>query len=97
MKIVSLKELQFIIESFQKNKCIGIYGFSIEFYDGFFDLIGKDFLLVVEESRKSSKVLGVFNSTFCAMIPKKDIPNTFDNLMYISLYNVVYNIIAKIV
>jgi hypothetical protein len=38
----------------------------------------EDILRVVEESRSSSKVLGSMNSTFIALIPKKNNPEDFE-------------------
>jgi len=69
---------------------------AIEFIKGFFNLSGKDLLMVVEEYRLYSKVLGAFNSTFLAMIPKKYVPKYFEYFRPISLCNGVYNVISKI-
>ena len=69
----------------------------IEFIKVFFNLLGKDLLMVVEEYRLYSKVLGAFNSTFLAMIPKKYVPKYFEYFRPISLCNGVCNIISKII
>jgi hypothetical protein len=51
----------------------------------FYEVIEDDLLRVVEESRSKGKVLGVFNSTFIALIPKKDKLVSFDDFNPISL------------
>ena len=70
---------------------------AIEFIKGFFNLLGKDLLMVVEESRISSKVLGTLNSTFLAMIQKKNVPKYFEYFRPISLCNGVYNVISRMI
>ena len=76
---------------------MGPDGWPKEFLEGFIDLVGKDLLLVVEESTSSSKVLREINSTFLTSIPKKDVPESYGYFRPISLCNVVYKIISKTV
>lgn len=78
VKEVSMEELKEIINVFQKDKSLGLYGWLIEFYVSFFNLLGKDLLLVLEESKRVDKVLGALNSTFIALIPKRDYLRTFE-------------------
>jgi hypothetical protein len=49
---VTDSELQEVLHNFQKNKCHGLDGWTVEFFLGFSDLIRKDILQVVEESTK---------------------------------------------
>ena len=72
-------------------------GLTIEFYIGFYDMIGADMLRVVEESRLARHVHGLINSTFIALIPKKDLPTDFDDFRSISICNCLYEIIAKVI
>ena len=46
-------------------------------------MMGEDLLRVIEDSRKSGKILAVLNSTFIVLIPKTDCPMT---LMASDLY-----------
>ena len=57
MMEVSEKELLEVLDSFQKGKSPGLDGWLIEFYLGFYDLLGSDILKVVEESRKNGHIL----------------------------------------
>jgi hypothetical protein len=50
-----------------------------------FELVGKELLQVVEESKISSKTLGAINYTFLALIAKKDVPELYDDFRPISL------------
>ena len=63
----------------------------------FFYLIGDDILKVVEEYRLRGKLSGALNATFIALITKRDKPISFNDCRTISLCNVVYNIITKII
>lgn len=50
---------------------------------------------VGEKSRPLGKGLGTLNTTFIALIPKKQKCDTFDNYRPISLCNLIYRIISK--
>jgi hypothetical protein len=90
-------ELKETLQSFQKDKSPGPDGWTIEFYMGFFYLIGADLLKVIEESRINGRIHSPLNTTFIALIPKVDDPQSFDDFRPISLCNCIYKIIAKII
>jgi len=90
-------ELGRVLQSIQRDKSPGPDGWPIEFYTGFYDLLGSDILQVVEESRKAGVVHSPLNSTFLALIPKLDKPKSFNDYRPISLCNCIYKIIAKII
>ena len=97
MKELSEQELLAILHSFPKDKSLGQDGWPIEFYLDFCDLIGKDLLKVVEESRKEGFIHAPLNSTFIALISSKDNPRRFEDFRPISLCNCLYKIISKII
>ena len=97
MDEVSVEELKEVLHSFQNDKSLGLDDWSIEFYLGFFELLGEDLLEVVEESRKLGVIHAPINSTFIALIPKVDKPEAFDDFRLISLCNCLYNIISKVI
>eukprot|EP00253_Pinus_taeda_P034952 PITA_34952 len=94
---VSKEEVEAAMKSMGKDKSPGPDGWTIELYLHFFDLIGSDITEVVEESRLKGEIYKPFNSTFIALIPKKDEPETFEDFRPISLCNCIYKIIAKVI
>ena len=52
---------------------------------------------MVEESRSQRKISEIMNSTYLTLIPKKDHPDTFDDYWPISLCNLLYMLISKII
>jgi hypothetical protein len=59
--------------------------------------MGPELLEVVEESRLKGKVNGALNATFIALILKSDKPESFAGFRPISLCNLIYKIISKII
>jgi hypothetical protein len=59
--------------------------------------LGEDILGLVEESRRKGRVSGALNDTFVALIHKSDKPDSFGGFIPISLCNLVYKIISKII
>jgi hypothetical protein len=59
--------------------------------------LGKDLLLVVEESRNKGYIPGILNATFFTLIPKVRKPTTFNDSRPIALCNFVYKVIAKVI
>lgn len=96
-KAVTLGELEATLKLFKKYKTLGPDGWTIEFYIGFFEILGEDLLKVIEDCKISGHMYEAFNSTFIVLIPKSDNPGSFDEFRPISLYNCIYKIIAKII
>jgi hypothetical protein len=97
MEELSEDELEEVLHNFQKNKIPGLDGWTIYFFVGIFEFIGKDILKVVEESRVNGHIHAPLNATFIALIPKVDDPKSLDDFRPISLCNSVYKIISKII
>ena len=94
---VSIGEIEGALTTFKKDKTHGLNGCPMEFFLEFFDLMGGDLLNAVECSRLSGRVTPSLNSTFLALIPKKDKPVSFVYFRPISLCNLVYKLITKII
>jgi hypothetical protein len=94
---VTLSELLATLKGFTVSKSPGPDGWTVEFFLAFFDLLGNELLEAVEESRQKGRVVGALNATFLALIPKRDKPDTFEGFRPISLCNLAYKIITKII
>jgi hypothetical protein len=86
-----------VLEGFEKAKIPRPDGWMVNSFWNFFDIMGPDILDVVEESRVSGVVYGALNATFIALTPKEEKPETFSDFLLISLCNLIYKIITKII
>lgn len=59
--------------------------------------MGPDVLKMVTESHRLGRVSRDLNSTFIALIPKMSKPSKFDDFRPISLCNLIYKIISKVI
>ena len=78
IKVVTIQELKSILDMSKNDKSLGPDGIPVEVYRSLFDILGEDLLRVVEDSWKSDKIPAAFNTTFIALIPKVDHPNSFE-------------------
>lgn len=94
---VSLDEIKEVLHHFgwEKSPCPDAW--TVEFYIYFFDLLGDELQDMVEESRLTRKFTGALNSTFIYLIPKVEKLDTFQDFRSISLCNLAYKLIAKMI
>jgi hypothetical protein len=97
MEEVTEDELKEVLHSFQKDKIPGPDGWTIDFFVGIYDIIGKDILKVVEESCINGHIHAPLNATFISLIPKKDDPQTLEDFKPISLCNNIYKVVSKVI
>ena len=71
-------------------------GMSPIFYKSFWHIVGEDVTVVVLKVLNSSVVLESLNSTFIAFIPKVEQPRKVSDFHPISLCNVIYKLISKV-
>jgi hypothetical protein len=96
-KPVTLSELKDILLHFKTEKSTGPDGWTSEFFIFFFDLVGVDLLQMVEYSHIKGKIHGSLNSTFLVLIPKKNNSLSFNDYRLISLCNLIYKVISKVI
>ena len=71
-------------------------GMSPIFYKSFWHIVGEDVTAVVLKVLNSSVVLESLNSTFIALISKVEQPRKVSDFHPISLCNVIYKLISKV-
>ena len=72
-------------------------GMSPIFYKSFWHIVGKDVTEVVLNALNSGIILESLNTTYIALIPKIKDPKKVADFRPISLCNVIYKFIAKVV
>jgi len=96
-KYVSKEEVLEVLKGFTIDKSLGPYGWTLELYLHFNDLVAKHLLDVVEESLWNGEVNKDLNLTFITLIPKVNGHVTFEEFRPISLCNLCYKIFSKII
>ena len=95
-KRITLEELKEVVDDMEDDKAPGSDGFNANFIKICSEIIHKDLLKMVVKSQQSEKIGGSTNSTFLALIPKEKYAVSFDRFRPISLCNIGYKIITKI-
>jgi hypothetical protein len=91
------EELLAVLKGFKKEKSPGPDGWSVELYLHFFDIMGQDLLDVVEDARTRGVINPQLNNTYIVLIPKSNLPRHFKDFRPISLCNLCYKLISKII
>lgn len=95
MSPVTLIEIQAIMDLCKNDKSLGPDGIPVEVYQVLFDVLGPNLVKIVGDSRRLGKNPAMFNSTLIALIPKFDLPKSFEDFRPISLCNCIYKFIGK--
>lgn len=93
---VSREELYKAVMDINLHKCPGPDGMSGFFYHQFWDVIGEDVYRMVDLFFRTGELEAEINKTNICLIPKKVSANKMKDFRPISLSNVVYKIITKI-
>ena len=72
LRPIFLPELEKVVFSMKKGKAPSPDGFSIEFFQKFWEIIKFDLLEVVQESQRNKQMLKSMNATFLALIPRQE-------------------------
>eukprot|EP00253_Pinus_taeda_P001418 PITA_01418 len=91
------KEVSEVIKEMQNGKAPGPNGFNVDFFKFCWNIVKKDILRVVEDSRLNKTILKALNTSFNALISKQDNAQTLEKYRPIALCNVIYKVISKVV
>lgn len=94
---ILLEELERIVFHMRKGKAPGPDGFLVGFFQEFWDIIKLDLLEVIQKSQRNKQMLRALNATFIALIPKCEGADRLGQFCPISLCNLIYKIISKLI
>jgi hypothetical protein len=94
---ISDTEIKKVVFSMHPDKAPGPDGYTARFYIQCWNIIKKDLCKMVKKSQNCTKLGGSTNSSFLALIPKEKGAKTFNRFRPISLCNMGYKIITKII
>nr|XP_027120381.1 uncharacterized protein LOC113737334 [Coffea arabica] len=96
IKPVDEGEIKKAIFSMFPNKAPGVDGMSPCFFQSYWNIINADIVHAISSFFHTGNLLKAFNETIISLIPKVDNPVMLANFRPISLCNVLYKIISKI-
>ena len=92
-----MHEVDSTVKQLQAGKAPGPNGFTLDFFHHFWDLIQMEVGQVVEESCALRWMYPGLNATFISLIPKTEEANMLDKYRPISLCNIIYKIVSKVI
>jgi hypothetical protein len=96
MRPISLEEFKYVVEGMSPDKALGPDGFTTRFLISCWTMIHRDLLKMVKKSQSCNKIGGGTNSSFLALIPKEKGASSFAKFRFISLCNIGYKVIMKV-
>ena len=90
------KEVWEVIKGMDRDKASGPDGLTLAFFQGCWDVIKGDFMVVFAEFHARGKFVKSINSTFISLIPKVHGAKEIKDFRPISLVGGIYKIIAKV-
>jgi len=94
---VTEQEISEVLKEMKNGKAPGPDGFNVGFFKVYWNIVKRDIVKIVQDSRRNKTILKALNTSFIALIPKQDNAQTPKKYRPISLCNVVYKIISKVV
>lgn len=85
-----------VVMSMPLGKAPGLDGFTTSFFRACWYTKKEEAHAIVEDLRKDKAMMGAFNATFLTLISKEEGTDTLDIFQPISLGNMIYKIISKV-
>ena len=96
-RVPSREEIQKVVFEMKSLKAPRPDGFLVLFYKHYWETVGDQIILATQSFFISGRILSKLNETFIALIPKKNGSCNFNQFRPISLCNVCYKVISKII
>jgi hypothetical protein len=90
------REVREVIKGMDRDKALGLDGFSLAFFQDCWEVVKGDFMEVFTDFRAQGKFVKSINSTFISFIPKIHGAKEIKDFRPISLVGGIYKIIAKV-
>ena len=95
-KVPTQSEIKKELFQMQTLKALGPDGFPVLFYKKYWAIVGDSITRAVTSFFHAGRMLAEVNNSFIVLIPKSQSPTSFNHYRPISLCNVVYKIITKL-
>jgi hypothetical protein len=97
MRPITQEEVDQSLRDTPLGKAPGPDGFTSDFFHNCWSIIREDVWEIIEDSRRSRQVLQALNVTFLTLIPKENNTTSPSHFRPISLCNVIYKLLTKII
>jgi hypothetical protein len=97
MRPITQEEVDQSLKDTPLVKSLGPDGFTSNFFHYCWGIICKDVWEIIKDSRRYSQVLQALNETFLTLIPKENNTTSPSHFQPISLCNVIYKLLTKII
>ena len=67
---VTEKEVSEVLKEMQNGKALGPDGLNVDFFKSCWNIVKRDIVEMVEDSRQNKTILKALNTSFIALIPK---------------------------
>lgn len=94
---IDFEETTRAVKSMKPNKAPGPDGYQALFYQKYWDVVGKDVHKFVANAFEKGEFPEEINATHISLIPKIESPERVTQFRPISLCNVIYKILTKVI